>query len=104
MEQPRKWVDTEPSFPTSTRHVDARGKPDDVYDANGRHDRSHGDPRKWARIRSAWNPEALMPKVQLTDALIEKRRKQGYFSDEYKAAIRRLVDAKSKKMKEQEKA
>lgn len=102
MDKPRIWRDENPSIPTATRRVDARGKPDDVHDANGRHDQRHGNPHKWPRIRSAWNPEALMPKVQLTDALIEKRRKEGYYSDEYKAAIQRLVDAKSKKLQDQE--
>jgi hypothetical protein len=60
------------------------------------HDTAHGPPQEWARIKPAWVPERLMPTRPLTDAIIEQRRKQGFFSDAYRQAVRENI-AKNKR-------
>lgn len=60
-----------------------------------RHDAEHGNPRQWQPLPPGWNSERLMPSWPLTDQRIAVRRRQGYFSEPYREAIRSLVAAKA---------
>ena len=50
------------------------------------HDAAHGPPHEWARIPCAWIPERFASNTPLTDAIIEKRQREGYFGGSKVAA------------------
>ena len=62
----------------------------DIAEANRRHDQEHGPVRDFAdsRIRSAWNGSMLTRGKRLTDSVITKRAKQGWYSEELKTLRR----------------
>ena len=80
--------DMEPAFPSGRVSAEQSSRPEPDGAPQSRHDQQHGPAREWARIRSGWDPVRLVPTTPLTDELIEKRRKQGYYSDAYREAIR----------------
>lgn len=73
--------------------------PDELRAANARHDAelvAMGiDPHCPARVRSAWNAAAMAKRGALTDAQIFKYEQAGYYSAEYKAARKALMDKKN---------
>lgn len=89
-----KYFDTDPATPYDDNERTFT-PPLSVPESNDTHDRAHGNPRHWARIRSGWVAERLMPTRELTDKIIAFRRKQGYFSDAHKEAIRELIRLKN---------
>ncbi len=59
------------------------------------HDAEHGAPREWPPLPRVWVPERFAPSEPLTDAIIAKRKAEGYFSDEYHEAVRRTAAKKA---------
>lgn len=73
--------------------------PDELRAANARHDAELGalgiDPYCPVRVRSGWNAQAMAGRGTLTDTKIFKYEQAGYYSAEYKAARKALMDKKN---------
>lgn len=51
------------------------------------------DTLPFAPIRSSWNAERLAQRGYLTDKIIERRIKEGWYSDEFRKARREMMAA-----------
>ena len=66
----------------------------DIRLANARHDREHGNPHQWARVRSGWNEGMLLRGAVLDDKAVAKYAAAGYYSAGYREARRELQERK----------
>ena len=64
----------------------------DIRLANARHDREHGNPHQWARVRSGWNEQMLTRGDVLDDRAVAKYAAAGYYSAGYREARRELQE------------
>lgn len=69
----------------------------DVALSNARHDRENGPPYNRVPIRSAWKEFAMMRRGRLTDRKIAQYERKGFYSAEYRAARKELMERKAKK-------
>lgn len=64
--------------------------------ANAAHDRAHGPPHLYdqKRIRPSFREDRIFAGKMLTDRKIAKYEKAGRYSNEYKEAMRKLMELK----------
>ncbi len=86
-------MDCDPTTPTTRTATTAAPIRD--RDPAAAHDAEHGAPREWPPLPRVWVPERFAPSEPLTDAIIAKRKAEGYFSDEYHEAVRRTAAKKA---------
>jgi hypothetical protein len=93
------YLDRDPALPFERFAVEQHQRDVPLHEANRSHDDAHGDPYKWARIRSGWISEMLMRGDLLTDKRIDQLTALGRYDDAYKEMLRALVKTKSDKMR-----